>query len=220
MSSQNKHLFKERITKSGQAELAAQLKSALTSDEQTLMKLLFGEALPKEYAGTYQEGQHNKCDGFAKITANPYEKRICKCLYYHNSKHPKRCETCKDPYQFDIIGDYRIVDYEVPAFYDGPGIGEIDLVLSGDEKLYAVEVKPPKQKTPESLLRMIAEIITYTVGFPEGKYRRAIAFFEDSPQEIEYQNCTPELPDILQQAKITVFRFEKHGGNVYKICKL
>lgn len=91
---------------------------------------------------------------------------------YHN---PEECQKCDFPYEYrhDVIGDYFIADYEVPAFYYGDGIGEIDMVISDGKTQYATEVKPFKGNK-ETLLRMIAEIMTYTIGYPVGKYERAI----------------------------------------------
>ena len=147
-------------------------------------------------------------------------------MYYLNSTHSKKCEKCAFLDRFEVIGDYRITDYEVPAFYYGDGIGEIDLVISKDDIHYATEVKPYKGNK-ETLLRMIAEIMTYTEGYPMGHYKKAIAFFEKNrddgektAQQKEYESADPALLALLKKADITVFRFEEADRSSYQICKL
>lgn len=228
--SRNKELFKDRITKSKYSELIAQLSFALDNGNEALKELLFGETKLIEYTGkgSYQEGQHCECIGLKKQSFT--EKRLCKCLFYYNSDHFKKCEACDFRNRYMISGDYFIKDYEVPAFYFGDGIGEIDLVISpaSDETVqFATEVKPAKDEfdpndkgNQETLLRMIAEIMTYTFGYPEGKYYKAIGFFENTPQETEYLQASAELIGILKKAHITVFRFERAGEKGYRICKL
>ena len=222
----NLHLFKERITLTDYEVLIKELSDAMDSEIDVLAELLFGTKKPDLYSNhdTYQYGQHNRCAG---LKGNRYtEKRLCKCMYYRNSDHPTACDKCDFQDRFYIVGDYHIADYEVPAHYYGDGIGEIDLVLSDGEVYYATEVKPYKNNS-ETLLRMIAEIMTYTEGYPEGKYKRAIAFFEknrddgiDTAQQSEYERADPTLMLLLKKAGITVFRFEEVGNKEYKICKL
>ena len=225
----NTHLFKERITLSDYDKLADELCTAIDEGEEALKVLLLGTAEPELYAdkGNFQDGQHDRCNGLALAKRNFTEKRICKCLYYFNSGHAKKCGKCSFPNRYRISGTYTIADYEVPACYYGSGIGEIDLVIAGDEVLYATEVKPPKDEfdpqdpcNQESILRMISEIMTYTLGYEPGKYKKAIAFFEDTKQAEEYAHMTPAVKKLIEKADITVFRFEKAGPKEYKICKL
>jgi hypothetical protein len=154
--------FKDRIRKAYSEEQAEQILQVLDDGEQ-LKDLLMGTVDCKPYAGIYKVGDHKECKG--TTTSTKTEKRLCRCLYYWNSDHTKHCDTCK--YQqgrCGIEGIYRIKDYEVPAYYDGDGIGEIDLLIEGPEGVYATEVKPP-QGNSECILRMIAEILTYTLGY-------------------------------------------------------
>lgn len=224
----NLQLFKDRITLTNYEALIKELSAAIESGTD-LVKLLFGTEAPDLYSnhGTYQCGQHNRCAGltFSK-NRNYTEKRLCKCMYYLNSKHSKRCDKCKFGDRFELVGDWRITDYEVPAFYYGDGIGEIDLIVSKDDVHYATEVKPYKGNH-ETLLRMIAEIVTYTEGYPAGTYKKAIAFFEKNrdngaktAQQKEYEAADPSLLDLLKKADITVFRFEEVSKKAYQICKL
>lgn len=212
-------LFKDTINKTDEAALAGKLIDAMDAGEEALKELLLGTAEPEKCAehGSYRAGDHARCDGLDNKTFT--EKRLCKCLYYKNSEYPKVCGTCGFPDRYDIVGGYRITDHEVPAFYYGKGIGEIDLVISGEGKDYAAEVKPYKGND-ETLLRMIAEIMTYTLGYPAGKYEKAIAFFEDTSQYKEFQDPLPEIRTLLQKAHITVFCFKKTGSAAYRICRL
>ena len=186
--------------------------------------MLFGECIPGIYHGSYQLGGHKLCEGFNSATF--WEKRLCKCLFYYNYSFPTQCDRCAFAERFYIQGDYQIVDYEVPAAFCGRSIGEIDLVLKQGDILYATEVKPYKGNK-ETLLRMVAEILTYTAGDTQNTYQKAIAFFEKNredgsltPQQQEYEVACPQLLDILQKAEISVFRFEESGSDSYRICKL
>lgn len=216
-----KKLFKDRINKTDKAVLAKALMDAMDAGEDALMELLLGTTEPELYSahGSYKEGEHNRCGGLDKNTFT--EKRLCKCLYYRNGKYynSEECSKCDFQDRYDIIGDYWITDYEIPAYYYGKGIGEIDLIISDGEKLYAAEVKPFKGND-ETLLRMIAEIMTYTIGYHAGKYEKAIAFFEGTKQAEEFENPASEITELLQKAGITVFCFKKEEGKEYRICRL
>ncbi len=222
----NLQLFKEWITLTDYDVLIKELSAAIDGGTPTLRKLLCGTETPDLYSnhGTYQPGQHNHCVG---LNSERYtEKRLCKCMYYLNSRHSKRCDKCAFQDCFEIVGDYQITDYEVPAYYYGDGIGEIDLIISKDNIYYATEVKPYKGNN-ETLLRMIAEIMTYTEGYPAGTYQKAIAFFEKNrddgkktKQQEEYEAADPALFALLKKADITVFRFEEVSEKAYRICKL
>ena len=63
--------------------------------------------------------------------------------------------------------------------------------------------KPPKSE--ETIVRMIAEIYTYTIDFKD--YKRAIGFFEGSTQEKDYNKYYDNeyFKNIID--KVTVFKF-------------
>ena len=222
-------LFKDKIPSSRNSEaypiLVAELAAALdSSDASAVPKLLFGESKLGSYPGAYQLGDHNRCDGFANDVF--WATRLCKCLYYRNNGYPTRCDSCAFTSRFYLRGDYHIVDYEVPSFFCGKNIGEIDLVLQKDNLLYATEVKPyadnvlsSTQKqykgNKETLLRMVAEILTYTAFFEKNRH-------DGSPtaQQQEYQTLSPLLLHVIKKAGIAVFRFEEDGADCYQICKL
>lgn len=173
----NISLFKDRITKSSRKEMARELITAIDTGSNAVHKLLFGSTDIDEYSnhGNYKKGMHDYC---SKLSGDSFtEKRLCRCMYYKNSNHGTECEACGYRDRFKVIGDYQIIDYEVPAFYYGDEIGEIDLVISDGADYYATEVKPYKNNK-ETLLRMIAEIMTYTDGYKEGVYKKAIAFLK------------------------------------------
>ena len=223
----NQHLFKERITRTGYNAQILALSNAIADGTEALKKLLLGTEAPDTYEGhgNYELGQHDNCEGFT--SSRPTEKRFCKCLFFLNGDSAKQCEKCKYHERFALVGnEYQIKDYEVPSFYYGDGIGEIDLVIQEGNVLYATEVKPYKGNS-ETLLRMVAEIMTYTLGYPNGKYKKAIAFFEKNretksktKQQEEYDAIHSSLVALLKTADITVFRFEEAGEKAYKICKL
>ena len=221
MPGEERILFKDKITKKEYTVLAKELLNAIEMGEDALKKVLIGCENPELYSshGTYQEGGHNRC---SRLKGNRItEKRFCKCLYYRNGKYhnPEECRECDFKDRFNIIGNYRITDYEVPAYFYGKGIGEIDLIISDGKTQYATELKP-YEGNEETLLRMIAEIMTYTSGYPEGKYVKAIAFFQGTKQNDEFEKAAPEIKELLAKANITVFRFEKTGEKAYKICRL
>lgn len=230
--SSNKHLFKERITITDYEKLIAELSSAISSGTDALTELLFGTKTPDLYEnhGSYNGTQHRKCKAFKpnEKGLTPFtEKRLCKCMYYFNGPKADNsiCAKCTFTDRFKIAGNYRITDYEVPAYYYGAGIGEIDLIIENGEDIYAAEVKPYKGNT-ETLLRMIAEIMTYTMGNRKG-YRKAIAFFEKNretgeitAQQKEWDMQNQELLDLIKLAAITVFQFKEVGNMEYEICRL
>ena len=146
MSNEERILFKDKITKKEYTVLVKELLNAIDMGEDVLKKFLLGCENPALYSshGTYQEEGHDHCGG---LKGNRFtEKRFCKCLYYRNGKYynSEECRECDFADRFDITGNYRITDYEVPAYFYGKGIGEIDLIISDGKTQYATELKPYK----------------------------------------------------------------------------
>ncbi len=192
-----------------------------------LKELLFDEI---ELTVKKHNPNRSKCAGCPDHRTNgkDAEKRICRCLFYKNMDGvEKDCNSCVLEQLYNVKkGRYTITNYEIPAYYSGKGIGEIDLIISDEEFEYATEVKPhtkeDKKDNPETLLRMIAEILTYIYGFEEGKYKKAIAFFENTPQYNEYQEQNPKIMELLKLADISVFLFKETKENhvEYEIIKM
>lgn len=221
METKKNLLFKDKITKKEYHFLIRELIKAIDRGEKALKSTLFGTIEPELYAvhGTYKEGGHNRCGG---LNGNRFtEKRLCKCMYYKNGKYynPKDCGKCDFQDRFTVMGDYRITDYEVPAYFYGAGIGKIDLIICDGSIQYATELKPFKGND-ETLLRMVSEIMTYTAGYPAGQYQKAIAFFEGTTQAEEFAKVSPEMEELFQKGNITVFCFKKVNEKAYRICKL
>lgn len=111
--------------------------------------------------------------------------------------HSRTCDSCVFTDKRKLVGDYKILDYEVPSFYyiRNTGLGEIDLIIGDGTKEYAFEIKPERSK--ETLVRMVSEILTYTLGDTKEKYHRAIVFFEESDQHKQYKEMSPEMKSIF-----------------------
>lgn len=226
--SEKSTLFKDKIILTDYEKMTEALLAAISvNDENALKNFLFGSTALEEYTahGKYREGQHNRCSGFTADSApgRYTEKRECKCLYYRNGKYyrAEKCNNCIFKDEFRLKGNFTIADYEVPAFYYGKNIGEIDLIISDGINLYATEAKPVAGND-ETLLRMIAEIITYTAGYPKDKYKKAIVFFENTSQEKEYKSLKDSsgIKRLIKAADITVFQFRKDEEGCYTLCKL
>lgn len=160
-------------------------------------------------------GQHCKCGMKKNDSPKITEKRICRCMYYYN-KDQIQCSNCplKNKYK-NISSDYDIIEAEIPTTKVIKKCGGIDLVIAKKDNLnikYAVEVKPKYSK--ETIVRMIAEIYTYTAEPEFKKYKKAIAFFEDSLQEKDYENFKNDqnFKNIIKD--INIFKFcEKENKN-------
>ena len=139
---------------------------------------------------------HNGCDGCT--TERLTEKRICRCMYYYN-KEPVICKKCLLKSKWKNVGKIRVTEYELPTEYVLKEVGGIDMIL---DDIYAVEVKPPKSK--ETITRMIAETLTYTI---DTKYKPAIAFFDGSGQEKRFNELIDEENESLKELMkyVTVF---------------
>lgn len=219
------NLFKDNIKKSLYEAQIKDLKNAINNNN--LEKFLFSDT---DKQAIKHSPDRTKCEGFNDnaTRGKGAEKRICKCLFYKNMEGINRkCETCilKNLYQLKD-GKYKIINYEIPAYYSGNGIGEIDLVLSDGNEQYATEVKPPVKvdtgNNEETLLRMIAEITTYTLGFKDGTYNKAIGFFENTAQYEEYNEQNDNIIELLDLLNISVFLFKetKINNTEFEIIKL
>jgi hypothetical protein len=172
-------------------------------------------------------------------TKRPTEKRLCRCLVNYNKENTKaQCEKCalkNNEYFAKKVINAEMVDFEVPVSNDGKdSVGEIDLLFNFDNTLYCAEFKPIWNT--ESILRMVAEILTYThvvendkKPFIEkyGEYQKSILLVKDSEQwkqwtrsESEYKfSACERLREIIKMQKISVFCLElrKEGYFIEKL---
>ncbi len=205
-----KDSIKENITENVKIQKTKELIKAI--EENTLKEFLFGkiDLVHKEH-----NPNRSTCEKNSPVeSANEDEERIVKCLFYKNRENvSKHCYDCVYKNLHNLEGKYFISDYQVPSFYEAKGIGKIDLIISDGNIDYATEIKAYKKENAktnkESILRMVAEILTYTYGFPSYKYKPAIAFFEDTPQEIEWITRDELLNELITKANISVFIFKE-----------
>lgn len=127
--------------------------------------------------------KHDKCSGLNKSdNSRITEKRICRCMYYFDENN-KKCKNCILEKKWKNIGKLPVVEYEWPTKTVLKGVGGMDLIIQDGEKKYALEVKP--QDSTESISRMVAETLTYTLDCDKG-YLPGICFFENSQQMSDY----------------------------------
>lgn len=188
--------------------------------EVLLTELLNNSATTQEH-----KPNHEGCDKCDTDTLT--EKRICRCMFYYG-KNEAKCSECKLRLKWNNVGKIQITDYERPTKYVLKDVGGMDLVIDDGENRYAVEVKPPKSK--ETIARMFAEILTYTVEFVDGTkdcLKPAICFFEDSEQMKQY-NAIKQATDIevrealaLIERYIKIFYFKCDNQNPcnFEICE-
>ena len=170
--------------------------------------------------------KHDGCKGCTD--AKSTEKRMCRCMYYY-MKNTAICSTCMLSEKWNNIGEVQIVDHEVPTKYVKEKVGAIDLIIRDKGQLYAVEVKPLRSK--ETLARMFAEILTYTIELNvQNETERilpAICLFEGSEQMRQYfkliNKKNPDLLYIKQFIKVyCVKRFCTSASDIidFKICDI
>ena len=152
---------------------------------------------------------HSGCIGCCD-SGRVTEKRLCRCMYYFNTEKEKICTTCNIETKWKNIGRIAVTEYEYPTKYVLDNVGGIDLLF---DDVYAVEVKP--QNSGETLVRMFAEILTYTIDYG---YKPAICFFEDSKQMKDYKQLTLEgnedLIYLCSFIKVFYFHTESKDGVV------
>lgn len=219
-------------------ELAQAIRGADRAPGTALRDFLFPQAPSYEHHGDhsvcgYRDGSDNGRDT---------ESRLCRCLYFLHSpsesisrpRQEEKCRRCTYPHKPVFRGGgYRLLDYEVAVPCNHKR--GIDLVWEGpDGKTYAVEVKP--QDSAETILRMVAEIRTYTLFLPEWngvKLWPAICFFQkredgtsDSAQWMEYlgEKDQEDFQTILSGIHVFYFTVEHgvhilHDGEKEPICR-
>lgn len=221
----NKDAYKKSI-----GDLADKLRNTKKLDEDCF--LLEGALLNREkpHKPCHTECNHTKV---SNVSGRPTEKRICRCMYYYN-ENAESCKKCtfKKKMELENSSRYQIRDYEVPMDYVIKNVGGIDLEILDKETgiVYAAEVKPPKSH--ESLVRMIAEILTYTIGKVSDTYRPAICFFDGSCQANDFKKAEIQNNDdfqhllrmvdvfyITQEERGNVCRYAIHNNKEEPLCK-
>lgn len=130
-------------------------------------------------------------------------------MYYYN-RSGSDCSACKFDWKWKHgEDDYDIEDYEVPMSKVIKGAGGVDILLQNirDKEKFSVEVKPIRSH--ETIIRMIAETLTYHDDIKFNKlYTPAIAFFKNSDQDKQIQSLlrsNENLAKILKFRNIAVF---------------
>ena len=163
---------------------------------------------------------HAACDYKSSDNIRVTEKRLCRCMYYYNlTPRQSPCESCGFPCKRKNTGSFKICDYEVPMPDVWENVGGIDLMLREASRpgiFYGVEVKPPSSR--ETLVRMAAEILTYTqisggraVISPEQTvpFLPGLCFFEGSAQDKDYGKYRddPDFRVILTRVSVFVIHY-------------
>ncbi len=148
---------------------------------------------------------HEECSGCDTPTRT--EKRVCRCMYYYNSKKKKDCgENCKLCLKkWNNQGSITIENYEIPMERVYKNVGGIDLILKFEGNLYGAEVKPWYSK--ETISRMVAETLTYTSAIHDD-YKPAILVFEKSNQfkSLKKLDTNEDWRIITEYVKVFVIR--------------
>lgn len=171
-------------------------------------------SVPKNKGTKLHSPNHDNCSGIRKDDSNKLtEKRICRCMYYYGMK-PEKCQNCLLINKWQNVGEIQVSDYEWPTMHVYKKTGGMDLIL--DDK-YAVEVKPVD--STETLTRMIAEILTYTLDSSR-EYEPGICFFEGSKQmeDFEKYRNNEDLQYILKYVRPFFIKIIERGNIIkYKI---
>lgn len=181
----NKSMFKDKAdinhrNKVDYTNNLAILADAVRGGRQVLRTLLMDGNVE-----TYSHSpDHTVCTYSPEKSPRVTEKRLCRCIYFLNNssvddQQKSKCAACKFPLsKLRLDGGYHIEDYEVASPCNKHS--GIDLIWSRSGELYAVEVKPAN--STETILRMAAEILTYTLSLAEndkyGKAVPAICFYQ------------------------------------------
>lgn len=189
------------------ADLVRNAKKYPDGNPMLLEKLINDSEIIKETNPT-----HDICD--APETVRLTEKRICRCMYYYGKKK-ELCDKCKLKKKWNNVGKLKITDYEVPMEYVVSRVGGVDLLI---EDKYAAEIKP--EGSSETLVRMIAEILTYT-AIDRG-YKPAICFFENSKQMKDFKAYREEnnrdLKYLMQYISVFYISYTEREDESSIVC--
>ena len=171
-------------------------------------------SVPKSKGTKLHYPKHEYCSSISKTDSTRLnEKRICRCMFYYG-KRPLKCQNCLLINKWQNVGKIEVTEYEWPTIQVYNETGGIDLIL--DNK-YAVEVKPVD--STETLTRMIAEILTYTLDCAK-EYKPGICFFEGSKQmeDFEKYRSNSDFQYILKYVRPFFIKIIERGNIIkYKI---
>ena len=182
-------------------------------DEQKDVTYLVEKLRDKEPSNIPTHPDHKECAGwYNEHNKETDEQQICRCMFYYG-KNDENCHKCQFKRKWRHIEDnVDIIDYETPMPYKIEKIGNIDLCLEYDKKIYGAEVKPP-ENNDDTISRMVSETLTYTIDFP---YLPAIAVFENSNQQKRIDeldslnNCDFEI--IRRYVQVFIIRIVGQSG--------
>lgn len=158
--------------------------------------------LPKPRYPYEHKFDHSHCNFSMVNPERVTEKRICRCWNFYNKPNcDDKCHTCPFKFKKENVGNIEIVDFEYPTKFNIAHVGGIDWLLKDGDEIFATEVKPPK--SDETIVRMLAEILTYTV---DSEYKPAICFFNGSKQHHDYDQYkdNADFQYIIKQTGIRV----------------
>lgn len=163
-----------------------------------LTALLWGGPGPEPYAPGHKPGNsHDRCSRDESDPPKPVERQLCRCMLFYG-RDPAKCRTCSYPTKWkNATPAFHLTDYEHPTPYREKGLGEIDLLWTWKGTDYAVEVKPPNSR--ETILRMAAEILTYT--WHDHRYAPAICFFKYKWEQDKATGQYRSTKELSEQAK-------------------
>ena len=145
--------------------------------------------LPHPRKSYCHEYEHVECALDLRNTKRATEKRICHCWNYYNKNcHTDKCAGCEFEFKRANAGAIKIRDFEVPTDFSMENLGGIDWLLDDKGQILATEVKPPG--SDETIVRMIAEILTYNIKKP---YIPAICFFKTTKKGVLTRQCKDYL---------------------------
>ncbi|MFI3163175.1 MAG: hypothetical protein R3Y65_01890 [Bacillota bacterium] len=168
----------------------------------------------------YENREEESCKGKRDRITEPY---LCRCQYY---QAVRGCDkACNEKWHSK---EYGIIDYQLPTAHNHTA-ANVDLVLkrkcSNDS--FLIEYKP--EKSEERLLRMIAEIVSYSIPVKKGdrylKFLKSefditastenihlgIMFHEDSPQHEEYKEGDKGIIQLFEKYNINIFMITKNN---------
>lgn len=177
------------------------------------------QLLPKPRYPYDHKLDHSHCDFSSESSERVTEKRVCRCWNFYNKANcDAKCDTCPFEFKKKNIGSIEIDDFEYPTKFNIAHVGGIDWLLKDNDEIFATEVKPPK--SDETIVRMLAEILTYTV---DSDYKPAICFFTDSKQHCDYRKYKDNLDFqyIIKQTGIRVLciTFDEDSFEIHDIEK-